>query len=233
MIKVIKIFTVLCFFAVSVCNGQHLIGINTCFTENKISCDSFGFNKKMYSEPGYGFGIAYKHMELRNIIGFQCEVNYNYSGFRIEPSDSTYFKQRLKFVHIPFLAHVDFGQHAVKFIFAIGPYVDIMVGKSKFETNIQEFDSSGVDRIAFGKYTTFSYGLAGQAGFAICTNAGVFQITAQGIVGMSKLIKMPDIALLNYVRRWSAGIGISYYKPFGKEPYFTKKEKIKEAKDKS
>lgn len=227
MIKFLKVFAILIFGFSSICSAQHLIGLNTYYIQSKISCDSAGLNKKMFAEPGYGFGIAYKHMELRNIIGFQGEINYQSMTFRAEPSADEYFKQNLKYVHIPLFMHIDFGQHSVKALFAVGTYANILLEKSKPETNITDFDSTGIDRIAFGEYNKFTYGLTGQAGIAICTKLGVFQIMARGCIGMSKMIRMDDIALLNYVTERTLGLGVSYYKPFGKEPYYTKKEKIK------
>ncbi len=221
--------------------GQHLVGFNAYYLQSKIAGDSAGINKVMYSEPGYGYGISYKHMELRNIIGFQGEINFQQSGFRIllpedaylwtsdkNPKDEPlYFKQKLQYVNVPVFMHLDFGQHTVKAIFAIGTYANFLLNKSKPQTNIVNFDSTGIDRIVNGQYKTFSYGLTGQAGFAICTKAGVVQLSARASVGMSKMIKMDDIALLNYITERSFGFGVSYFKPFGKEPYYTKKEKVK------
>ena len=41
------------------------------------------------------------------------------------------------------------------------------------------------------------------------------------------MIKIDEVALLSFITDRSLGFGVSYFKPFGKEPYYTKKEKIK------
>jgi hypothetical protein len=123
--------------------------------------------------------------------------------------------------------HLDFGQHSVKAVFAIGTYADFLLEKSKPETNMTVFDSTGVERIANGKFNTFTYGLTSLAGIAFCTKYGVFQFTMRASIGMSKMIKINEVALLSFITDRSLGFGVSYFKPFGKEPYYTKKEKIK------
>ncbi|MBR4677838.1 MAG: outer membrane beta-barrel protein [Bacteroidales bacterium] len=220
--------------------GQNLIGFNAFYMQTKIAGDSSGMNKMMFAEPGSGFGIAYKHMELRNIIGFQGEINIQNTGFMVKPqpqtdvfgniieNDTAYFyKMRSKHINIPLFMHLDFGQHSVKAVFAIGTYADFLLEKSNPETNMTVFDSTGVERIANGKYNTFTYGLTSLAGIAFCTKYGVFQFAARASLGMSKMIKIDEVALLSFITDRSLGFGFSYFKPFGKEPYYTKKEKIK------
>ena len=215
--------------------GQNLIGLNAFYMQTKIAGDSSGMNKMMFAEPGYGYGIAYKHMELRNIIGFQGEINIQNTGFMVKPQpyfeddpDTAFYKLRSKHVNIPLFMHLDFGQHSVKAVFAIGTYADFLLEKSEPETNMKVFDSTGVERIAGGKYNTFTYGLTSLAGIAFCTKYGVFQFAARASIGMSKMIKIDEVALLSFITDRSLGFGVSYFKPFGKEPYYTKKEKIKE-----
>lgn len=214
--------------------GQNLIGLNAFYMQTKIAGDSSGMNKMMFAEPGYGFGIAYKHMELRNIIGFQGEINIQNTGFMVKPQpyfedepDTAFYKLRSKHINIPLFMHLDFGQHSVKAVFAIGTYADFLLEKSEPETNMKVFDSTGVERIAGGKYNTFTYGLTSLAGIAFCTKYGVFQFTMRASIGMSKMIKINEVALLSFITDRSLGFGVSYFKPFGKEPYYTKKEKIK------
>ncbi len=214
--------------------GQNLIGFNAFYMQTKIAGDSSGMNKMMFAEPGYGFGIAYKHMELRNIIGFQGEINIQNTGFMVKPQpyfedepDTAFYKLRSKHINIPLFMHLDFGQHSVKAVFAIGTYADFLLEKSKPETNMTVFDSTGVERIANGKFNTFTYGLTSLAGIAFCTKYGVFQFTMRASIGMSKMIKIDEVALLSFITDRSLGFGVSYFKPFGKEPYYTKKEKIK------
>ena len=214
--------------------GQNLIGLNAFYMQTKIAGDSSGMNKMMFAEPGYGFGIAYKHMELRNIIGFQGEINIQNTGFMVKPQpyfedepDTAFYKLRSKHINIPLFMHLDFGQHSVKAVFAIGTYADFLLEKSKPETNMTVFDSTGVERIANGKFNTFTYGLTSLAGIAFCTKYGVFQFTMRASIGMSKMIKINEVALLSFITDRSLGFGVSYFKPFGKEPYYTKKGKIK------
>ena len=115
--------------------AQNLFGFNGYYSMNSIAVDSIGMKRKTFAEPGFGGGIVYKHMELRNIIGFQAEANYDYTGFRIEPTDSTYYKQNVKYLTVPIMAHVDIGKYSVKAVFAIGTYFNVYLGSSK--PNIQ------------------------------------------------------------------------------------------------
>lgn len=208
------------------CSAQNLFGFNGYYSMNTISVDSSGMKRKIFAEPGYGGGIVYKHMELRNIIGFQAEANFDCTGFRIEPSDSTYYKQNLKYVTIPLMMHVDIGKYAVKAVFSIGPYCNFLIDHSKPRTNIECIDSSIVSHIHAGTYNTFTYGLYGEAGIAICTKAGVFEIKARGSVGMSKMKDLGPLALMNYMTSRQVAVGVSYLVPFGKgEKYYTRRER--------
>lgn len=214
------------------CTAQHLFGVNGYYTMNSISVDSSGMKRKIFAEPGFGGGLVYKHMELRNLIGFQAEVNFDYTGFRIEPTDSTYYKQHIKYVTIPLMAHLDIGKYAVKAVFAIGPYASIYLDSSNPHTNIMDLDSSIVTRIHRGTYNRLTYGLCGQAGIAICTKYGVFEVIGRASVGMSKMKDLGELSLMNYMTSRQVGIGVSYLVPFGKgDKYFTKREKIKKDKD--
>lgn len=231
MTRIIIILTLL-----ALVNGdalaQNLFGFNGYYTMNSIALDSMGMKRKIFAEPGYGGGIVYKHMELRNLIGFQAEVNYDQTGFRIEPTDSTYYKQTVNYITVPLLAHVDIGKHSVKALFGIGTYFNVYLGSSKPKTNIVDIDSSIVARVHAGSYNRLSYGLCGQAGIAICTKAGVFEILARGSIGMSKMKDLGKLSLMNYMTFRQVGVGVSYLVPFGKgEKYYTKREKIKNADD--
>ena len=232
MTKIFIFLTTIIIAATSYCSSQNLFGFNGYYSMNSIAVDSMGMKRKIFAEPGYGGGIVYKHTELANIIGFQAEANYDYVGFRVEPDDSTYYKQRLKYLTIPLMAHVDIGKYAVKAVFAIGTYGNFLLDHSKPKTNIVDIDSSIVSRINSGKYKVFSYGLCGQAGIAICTKYGVFEILARGSIGMSKMKDFGELGLMNYMTSRQVALGVSYLTPFGKgEKYYTKREKIKKEKD--
>lgn len=205
---------------------QNLAGANYYYTMNTVGCDTFGINKITYMEPGYGFGVAYKHFELAKIIGLQAEVNYERQGFTMKPTDELYYTQMYKYISVPIYAHVDIGKHAVKGIFGIGTYGQFLIDREKTKTNISYYDTSSLNRIYHGKYRTFSYGLCGQAGIAICTKAGVIEILGRANIGMSKLMNMGELRLFNYMSSRSFGMGISYMVPFGKgEKYYTRREK--------
>lgn len=208
------------------CNAQNLFGFNGYHSLNSISCDSLGMKRKIFAVPGFGGGVVYKHMELRNMIGFQAEMNFDYSGFKIKPDEYTYYSQRLKYVTIPLMMHVDFGKYAVKALFAIGTYGSFLIDRAAPKTNIEDIESSMVARIDVGTYNVFTYGLCGQAGIAFCTKYGVFEILGRGSVGMSKMKDLGPLALMNYMTSRQVSLGVSYLVPFGKgEKYFTHKEK--------
>lgn len=231
MIRIKQVLAILSILFAINCDAQHLVGINGFGLMSTVSCDAPRMNKYCFTEPGYGFGIGYKHMELRNIIGFQGEINFHQTGFTIkdEAMEKDYTRN-LKSLNIPVYMHIDFGQHAFKVLFAVGTYGNFLLDAGSVETDIEFNDSTNVNlgKIHNGKFRTFSYGLTGQAGFAVCTKAGVFQVTARGNIGMSKMEDLGDLSLFNYVSERTFGVGLSYYKPFGKgDPYYTKKEKIK------
>ena len=228
MTRIIIILAVLATVVQTDCTAQNLFGVNGYYSMNSISVDSSGMKRKIFAEPGFGGGFVYKHMELRNLIGFQAEVNYDYVGFRIEPTDSTYYKQNIKYITVPLLAHVNIGKYSVKAVFAIGPYFNVYLDSSKPKTNIDNIDSSIVSRIHSGSYNRLSYGLYGEAGIAICTKYGVFEILGRGSVGMSKMKDLGKLSLMNYMTSRHLALGVSYLVPFGKgEKYYTKREKIK------
>lgn len=232
MTRIIIILAVLAAVVQTDCTAQNLFGVNGYYSMNSISVDSSGMKRKIFAEPGFGGGFVYKHMELRNLIGFQAEVNYDYVGFRIEPTDSTYYKQNIKYITVPLLAHVNIGKYSVKAIFAIGPYFNVLVDYSKPRHNIDNIDSSIVTRIHSGSYNRLSYGLYGEAGIAICTKYGVFEILGRGSVGMSKMKDLGKLSLMNYMTSRNVAVGVSYLVPFGKgEKYYTKREKIKKNAD--
>ena len=232
MTRIIIILAVLAAVVQTDCTAQHLFGVNGYYSMNSIAVDSSGMKRKIFAEPGYGGGFVYKHLELSNLIGFQAEVNYDYVGFRIEPTDSTYYKQNIKYVTVPLLAHVNIGKYSVKAIFAIGPYFNVYLDSSKPKTNIDNIDSSIVSHIHSGSYNRLSYGLYGEAGIAICTKYGVFEILGRGSVGMSKMKDLGKLSLMNYMTSRHLALGVSYLVPFGKgEKYYTKREKIKKDTD--
>ena len=232
MTRIIIILAVLAAFVQTDCTAQHLFGVNGYYSMNSIAVDSSGMKRKIFAEPGYGGGFVYKHLELSNLIGFQAEVNYDYVGFCIEPDDSTYYKQNMKYVTVPLLAHVNIGKYSVKAVFAIGPYFNVYLDSSKPKTNIDNIDSSIVSHIHSGSYNRLSYGLYGEAGIAICTKYGVFEILGRGSVGMSKMKDLGKLSLMNYMTSRHLALGVSYLVPFGKgEKYYTKREKIKKDTD--
>ena len=228
MTRIIIILAVLAAVVQTDCMAQHLFGVNGYYSMNSIAVDSSGMKRKIFAEPGYGGGFVYKHLEFSNLIGFQAEVNYDYVGFRIEPDDSTYYKQNIKYATVPLLAHVNIGKYSVKAIFAIGPYFNVYLDSSKPKTNIDNIDSSIVSHIHSGSYNRLSYGLYGEAGIAICTKYGVFEILGRGSVGMSKMKDLGKLSLMNYMTSRHLALGVSYLVPFGKgEKYYIKRDKIK------
>ena len=232
MTRIIIILTILVVAVQLDCTAQHLFGFNGYYSMNSIAVDSSGMKRKIFAEPGFGGGVVYKHLELKTLIGFQAEVNYDYTGFSIEPTDSTYYKQHVKYVTVPLMAHVNIGKYAVKAVFAIGPYFNVLVDYSKPKTNIDDIDSSIVSHIHSGSYNRLTYGLYGEAGIAICTDYGIFQVLGRASVGMSKMKDLGPLALMNYMTSRQVGIGVSYLIPFGKgEKYFIKREKIKKDKE--
>lgn len=228
-----KIFIIIALLTIAACSlhaqVQSLIGAGAYFSMNTISSDTTGLNKMTHMVPGYGYGISYKHKELANIIGLQAEVNFDYQGFKITPNDDLYYKRMFKYVNVPIYAHVDLGKHALKGIFAVGTYANFIIDKGKANTNITYFDTSSVNRIHFGRYKTFSYGLCGQVGFAICTKIGVFEVLGRANIGMSKIQEFSELGLFNFMASRSFGAGITYMVPFGNgDPYYSKR--IKEPK---
>ena len=231
MIKILKIFVALTLLTSINCKAQHLVGFQGYFGAANVNCDSVALNKIVSMEPTYGFGVGYKHLELRNMIGFQGELNYQYSGYSFK-DESLYYTQHLKYLSVPLLAHVDFGKHAVKFTFSVGTYANFLIDRSRPETNMELTDSSCVSRIENGKYKTFTYGLTGQIGISFCSKVGVFTVHGRSYIGMSKMVDMGDISLFNYMSERVYCLGLSWMKPFGKgDPYYTKKEKVKKLEE--
>ncbi len=208
---------------------QSLAGFNYFYSMNTISADS-AIDKITQMEPGYGLGVVYKHTELANIIGIQVEANYERQGFTIKPNPEQYYTQYLRYLTIPIYAHVDIGKNAVKGLFAIGAYGSFLLEKEPCKTNFQIFgnNSWALQRIHYGQYKNFTYGLCGQAGFAVCTKAGVFEVMGRANIGMSRMVDIGKLWLMHFVSIRSFQAGVSYLRPFGNgDKYWTKREKIR------
>ncbi len=212
-------------------NGQmqSLAGINYFYSMNTISADS-AIDKITQMEPGYGFGVVYKHTELANIIGVQVEANYERQGFTIKPNAEQYYTQYLRYLTIPVYAHVDIGKNAVKGLFAIGAYGSFLLEKEPYKANFRTFgdNSWALQRIHYSKYKNFTYGLCGQVGFAVCTKVGVFEVMGRANIGMSRMMDIGKLWLMHFVSMRSFQGGVSYLVPFGGgDKYWTKREKIR------
>lgn len=218
------ILIILFLAAISV-DAQTLVGFHGYYTKAKLSTDTTKLNRMQTLESGYGGGVSIKHFEL-GPLGLQFELNYEKSGFGFHNDTSNHenpveldYRQDLSYVSIPMLMQLDIGKHTVHFVGALGPYLNILLTAPEPETNMQTVMQNGFSKMVTADFNRFTYGLMGEAGVAIATNMGVFQITARANIGMSKLLRFDGIALFNYTLPKSFGIGLNYYVPFGEEKY--------------
>ncbi len=218
------IIIILFLAAISV-DAQTLVGFQGYYTKAKLSTDTTKLNRMQTLESGYGGGISFKHFEL-GPLGLQFELNYEKSGFGFHNDTSNHenpveldYRQDLSYVSIPMLMQLDIGKHTVHFVGALGPYLNILLTAPEPETNMQTVMQNGFSKMVTADFNRFTYGLMGEAGVAIATNVGVFQITARANIGMSKLLRFDGIALFNYTLPKTFGIGLNYYVPFGEAKY--------------
>lgn len=218
------ILIILFLAAISV-DAQTLVGFQGYYTKAKLSTDTTKLNRMQTLESGYGGGVSFKHFEL-GPLGLQFELNYEKSGFGFHNDTSNHenpveldYRQDLSYVSIPMLMQLDIGKHTVHFVGALGPYLNILLSAPEPETNMQTVMQNGFSKMVTADFNRFTYGLMGEAGVAIATNMGVFQITARANIGMSKLLRFDGIALFNYTLPKTFGIGLNYYVPFGEEKY--------------
>lgn len=218
------ILIILFLAAISV-DAQTLVGFQGYYTKAKLSTDTTKLNRMQTLVSGYGGGVSFKHFEL-GPLGLQFELNYEKSGFGFHNDTSNHenpveldYRQDLSYVSIPMLMQLDIGKHTVHFVGALGPYLNILLSAPKPETNMQTVMQNGFSKMVTADFNRFTYGLMGEAGVAIATNMGVFQITARANIGMSKLLRFDGIALFNYTLPKTFGIGLNYYVPFGEEKY--------------
>ena len=203
--------------------GQNLIGFRGFYQRATVSCDSIKMKRNITTISGVGGGIVYKHFEL-GPIGFQGELNYEEKGFKINNTDTTYYSQKMKYLSVPLMMHVDIGKNAVKAIFALGIYGDYLLEKPSISTNCNG-NYVGIERIVNGTCNKFTFGLIGQAGIAVCSKIGVFQLEIRASQGMSKTMNLGDLALLNYLMSRTVGVSFAYMKPFGEKKYYEKRRK--------
>ena len=218
------ILIILFLAAISV-DAQTLVGFQGYYTKAKLSTDTTKLNRMQTLVSGYGGGVSFKHFEL-GPLGLQFELNYEKSGFGFHNDTSNHenpveldYRQDLSYVSIPMLMQLDIGKHTVHFVGALGPYLNILISAPEPETNMQTVMQNGFSKMVTADFNRFTYGLMGEAGVAIATNMGVFQITARANIGMSKLLRFDGIALFNYTLPKTFGIGLNYYVPFGEEKY--------------
>jgi len=218
------ILIILFLAAISV-DAQTLVGFQGYYTKAKLSTDTTKLNRMQTLVSGYGGGVSIKHFEL-GPLGLQFELNYEKSGFGFHNDTSNHenpveldYRQDLSYVSIPMLMQLDIGKHTVHFVGALGPYLNILLSAPEPETNMQTVMQNGFSKMVTADFNRFTYGLMGEAGVAIATNMGVFQITARANIGMSKLLRFDGIALFNYTLPKTFGIGLNYYVPFGEEKY--------------
>lgn len=218
------ILIILFLAAISV-DAQTLVGFQGYYTKAKLSTDTTKLNRMQTLVSGYGGGVSIKHFEL-GPLGLQFELNYEKSGFGFYNDTSNHenpveldYRQDLSYVSIPMLMQLDIGKHTVHFVGALGPYLNILLSAPEPETNMQTVMQNGFSKMVTADFNRFTYGLMGEAGVAIATNMGVFQITARANIGMSKLLRFDGIALFNYTLPKTFGIGLNYYVPFGEEKY--------------
>lgn len=218
------ILIILFLAAISV-DAQTLVGFQGYYTKAKLSTDTTKLNRMQTLVSGYGGGVSFKHFEL-GPLGLQFELNYEKSGFGFHNDTSNHenpveldYRQDLSYVSIPMLMQLDIGKHTVHFVGALGPYLNILLSAPDPETNMQTVMQNGFSKMVTADFNRFTYGLMGEAGVAIATNMGVFQITARANIGMSKLLRFDGIALFNYTLPKTFGIGLNYYVPFGEEKY--------------
>ena len=223
----ICLLVILVLAAVTV-EAQSLIGFQGYYTTAKLSTDTTKLNRIQDFVDGFGGGVSFKHFEL-GPIGLQAELNYEKSGFGF--SNDTLgiaYHQDLTYVSVPMLIQCDIGKRVVHFVTAVGPYINVLISAPEAETNMETVMMNGFSKLYTADFNRFTFGLMGEAGIAIATKVGVFQITGRASIGMSKLAHFEGISLFNYTLPKSFGAGLNYYVPFGENAYSTKKEKIEE-----
>ena len=221
-----KILLLTILFLTAVCvDAQTLVGFQGYYTKAKLSTDTTKLNRMQTYESGYGGGISVKHFEL-GPLGLQAELNYEKSGFGFR-NDTTNennpmvvnYRQDLTYVQLATLMQLDIGKHTVHLVGAIGPYLNVLIAAPEPETDMETVMKNGFSKMYTSDFNRFTYGLVGEAGFAIATKVGVFQVTGRASIGMSKLLAFHGVSLFNYTLPKSYGVGVSYLVPFGEEKY--------------
>lgn len=225
MRKILLLLIILLSLTIGV-KGQTLVGFQGYYTLSKLSTDSAELNRLQTFESGYGGGVAIKHFEL-GPLGFQGELNFEKSafGFKNDTIANMFYRQDLTYVSADMLMQLDIGKHAFHIVGALGPYVNVLIDAPEPETTSEAVMSNGFSKMYLSDYNRFTFGLLGEAGFAIATKAGVFQLTGRAKIGMSKLMHFEGIALFNTTVPKTFGVCLHYFVPFGEEKYATKKLK--------
>ena len=206
-----------------VVDAQTLVGFQGYYTKTKLSTDTTKLNRMQTFESGYGGGISFKHFEL-GPVGLQAELNYEKSafGFRNDTLGIDYY-QDLSYLSLPLLMHLDIGKHSFHVVATLGPYINMLLSAPEARTNMETVMQNGFNKMYSADFNRFTYGLMGEAGVAVATKVGVFQLTGRAYIGMSKLLNFEGISLFNYTLPKSYGLALHYFVPFGETPYATKK----------
>ena len=172
-------------FSVGIQGGNNLSKMD--FTNNQ----EYRFTEIDYQQ-GFIGGLVFQFLGEKH-AGVQAEINYSQRGW-IE-NDTTgveYFryKNKMDYVEMPILTHVNIGGGKLRGLFNIGPYLGYGINRKIITENVDTGTNETEDYVFdSNKDNQFDFGLMVGAGMEYRFNFGKFAAEARYTVGLGDVNK--------------------------------------------
>ncbi len=184
------------------------LGVNGGITLSNVT---FSPVVKQTMLQGINGGITFRHISEKH-FGFIVETNLAQRGWKEDITDSAY-SRTLNYLDIPFLTHVTFGNHKLRYFVNLGPKIGfLLTGKEKrdFTTNDNQHGKAIDNR--------FDYGLCGGTGFELCTGIGSFLLEGRYYYGLRDIFSNAKKEYFDRSANSSVSVNLTYLIPWHKLP---------------
>lgn len=182
------------------------LGVNGGVTFSKVN---FSPVVKQTMLQGVNGGITFRHISEKH-FGFIVEANIVQRGWKEDITDSTY-SRTLNYLEIPFLTHITFGNHRVRYFVNLGPKLGILLldkEKRNFPTNDNQHGKA-IDN-------SFDYGLCGGTGFELRTGVGSFLLEGRYYYGLGDIFSNAKKEYFDRSANNSVSVNLTYMVPWHK-----------------
>lgn len=151
-----------------------------------------------FKQPGKSVGFTVRYITERYfkmISGIQFEVNYSERGWKenIDDGSGDSYARSLRYIEIPFLAHLSFGKdrgHGARVFINAGPQMGYYLSQKEFRS--ESWDPSFRPNHVVAQYNLnvahkFEYGITAGAGAEVRTGLGNFIVEGRYYFGLSDI----------------------------------------------